>query len=94
MNDIIFFALALLAVPVFARYADVTRDVIRIYHLVGMGGLFLMLTEVTRLAAMKIAFLAVMLPVVDYLATILAFMLVLTGTVWLSIYYIRHPKEI
>ena len=94
MNEIIFFALALLAVPVFARYADVSKDVIRIYHLVGISGLFLMLTEITRHAAMKIAILVTILPFVDYLATMLAFLLVLVGTVALSIYYIRHPKEI
>ena len=94
MNEIIFFALALLSVPVFARFADVSKDVIRIYHLVGIGGLFLMLTEITRLAAMKITFIVMLLPIVDYLATMLAFTLVLVGTVWLSIYYIKHPKEI
>lgn len=94
MNEIIFFALALLAVPVFARYADVSRDVIRMYHLVGMGGLFLMLIEITKLAALKITFLVVALPIVEYLATMLTFTLVLVGTIWLSIYYIKHPKEI
>ena len=94
MNDIIFFALALLSVPVFARYADVSRDVVRIYHLIGISGLFLMLSEITRVAAMKIALLVTILPFVDYFATMLAFIMVLTGTVWLSFYYIRHPGEI
>ena len=94
MNDIIFFALALLAVPVFARYADVSRDVIKIYHLIGISGLFLMLSEITKITAMKTGLLLMILPAVDYLATMLAFVLVLTGTIWLSLYYIIHPREI
>ena len=94
MNEIIFFALALLAVPVFARYADVSRDVVRIYHLIGIRGLFLMLTEITKLAAIKVVFLVMIVPFVEYLATMLAFTLVLVGTIWLSIYYIKHPREI
>ncbi len=94
MNEITIFALALLAVPVFARFARVSKDTMGIYHLVSLGGLFLILGEATRIAGSKVGIIATFLPVIDFATTILAYAGVLGGTLWLTVYYIKHPKEI
>lgn len=94
MNAITIFALALLAVPVFARFARVTKEAMGRYHLIGLGGLFLILGEATRMTADKISPIATLLPVIDIVAVVLAYAGVLFGTLWLSVYYIKHPNEI
>lgn len=94
MNEITIFALALLAVPVFARFAKVSKDTMGIYHLVSLGGLFLILGEATRIAGAKVSIIATFSPVIDFATTILAYAGVLGGTLWLTVYYIKHPKEI
>ena len=94
MNEITVFALALLAVPVFARFAKVAKDAMGMYHLIGLGGLFLILGEATRITAAKIGIVATVSPVIDFTTTILSFAGVLVGTLWLSYYYTKHPKEI
>ncbi|TGN08508.1 LIC10816 family protein [Leptospira ilyithenensis] len=88
MNAITIFALALLAVPVFARFAKVSKEAIVHYHLIGLGGLFMLVGEATRITADKIAPIAFLLP------AILAYAGVVFGTVWLALHYIKHPKEI
>lgn len=94
MNAITIFALALLAVPVFARFARVTKEAMGRYHLIGLGGLFLILGEATRMTADKISPIATLLPVIDIVTVVLAYAGVLFGTLWLSVYYIKHPNEI
>jgi cytosine/uracil/thiamine/allantoin permease len=94
MNAITIFALALLAVPVFARFAKVSREAIVHYHLIGLGGLFLLLGEATRITADKIAVLGVVLPTIDVITAILGYAAVLFGTLWLAVHYIKHPTEI
>ncbi|ABJ76788.1 LIC10816 family protein [Leptospira borgpetersenii] len=94
MNAITIFTLALLAVPVFARFARVTKEAMGRYHLIGLGGLFLILGEATRMTADKISPIATLLPVIDIVTVVLAYAGVLFGTLWLSVYYIKHPNEI
>ncbi len=95
MNEITIFALALLAVPVFARFAkETTVNGRRIYHLFGLGGLFLLLGEITRITSVKIGFIAAVMPVMDIGTSILAYLSVLVGTVWIAYYSMRHLKEV
>ncbi|TGN18759.1 LIC10816 family protein [Leptospira idonii] len=94
MNAITIFALALLAVPVFARFAKVSREAIVHYHLIGLGGLFMLVGEATRITADKISFLAYLLPAIDVTTAVLAYAGVLFGTLWLALHYIKNPKEI
>ncbi|HMV45690.1 MAG TPA: hypothetical protein PK079_21030 [Leptospiraceae bacterium] len=94
MNEITIFAMALLAVPVFARFARVGKETMARFHLIALGGIFLLLGEATRLTAAKIAIIATILPIVDFTSALAAYSLVLLGTIWLSLYYIKHPSEI
>ena len=94
MNAITIFAMALLAVPVFARFARVGKETMARFHLIALGGIFLLLGEATRLTAAKIAIIATILPIVDFTSALAAYSLVLLGTIWLSLYYIKHPSEI
>ena len=94
MNEITIFAMALLAVPVFARFARVGKETMGRFHLIALGGIFLLLGEATRLTAGKIAFVASILPIVDITTALIAYAVVLLGTLWLSLYYIKHPSEI
>jgi len=64
------------------------------FHLIALGGIFLLLGEATRLTAAKIAIIATILPIVDFTSALAAYSLVLLGTIWLSLYYIKHPSEI
>jgi len=94
MTEITVFALALLAVPVFARFGRVSSPVVHIYHLIGLGGLFMLLGEATRMTAGKIGFVAAMLPAIDWVTGIIAYALVLIATLWVAFYYVRHLKEV
>ncbi|WP_411822486.1 LIC10816 family protein [Leptospira sp. 'Mane'] len=94
MNAITIFALALLAVPVFARFAKVSKEAIVHYHLIGLGGLFMLVGEATRITADKIAPIAFLLPAIDVVTAVLAYAGVVFGTVWLALHYIKHPREI
>lgn len=94
MSEITIFALALLAVPVFARFARVSSPLVHIYHLIGVGGLFLLLGEATRLTAAKIGLLAAMLPVIDIVTAFIAYAIMLIATLWVAFYYVRHMKEV
>ncbi len=94
MNEITIFAMSLLAVPVFARFARVGKESMGRFHLIALGGIFLLLGEATRLTAAKITLVASILPIVDYTSAMIAYAVVLFGTVWLSVYYIKHPNEI
>jgi len=94
MTEITVFALALLAVPVFARFAKVSSPVVHIYHLIGLSGMFMLLGEATRITAGKIGLVAAMLPVIDVATAILAFVLIPGATLWVAFYYIRHLKEV
>ena len=64
------------------------------FHLIALGGIFLLLGEATRLTASKIAIVASILPIVDFTTALIAYAVVLFGTMWLSLYYIKHPSEI
>lgn len=86
--------MALLAVPVFARFAKVSKEAIVHYHLVGLGGLFMLVGEATRITADKIPMIAFLVPTLDVVTAILGYAGVVFGTVWLALHYIRHPKEI
>ncbi|PJZ69321.1 hypothetical protein CH373_13640 [Leptospira perolatii] len=94
MDTVTIFALALLAVPVFARFARVSKDAMARYHLIGLGGLFLILGEATRITATKVTPIGTVLPMIDIATAILAYAGVLFGVVWLSLYYVKHPNEI
>lgn len=94
MDTVTIFALALLAVPVFARFARVSKDAMNRYHLIGLGGLFLILGEATKITAVKVTPIAAVLPMIDIATAILAYAGVLFGVVWLSLYYVKHPNEI
>ncbi|MBI3396489.1 MAG: hypothetical protein HY042_11680 [Spirochaetia bacterium] len=93
MNEVTIFALTLLAVPVFARFARVKPDLRRLYHMIGLGGLFLILSEGTRLIAGKIAVLGLALPVMDPVLAVFAYVSILMGTILVSLYFLRHWKE-
>lgn len=94
MNEITMFAMALLAVPVFARFARVKPEVRRIYHLIGLGGLFLLVGDGTRILATKVSFLGLVLPVMDPVTAILGYLSVLMGTLLVVAYFVHHWKEI
>ncbi len=94
MNEITMFAMALLAVPVFARFARVKTELRRIYHLIGLGGLFLLVGEGTRILSMKVNFIGMTLPVMDPVTALLGYLSVLIGTLLVVAYFVRHWKEI
>jgi uncharacterized membrane protein YidH (DUF202 family) len=94
MNEISIFALTLLAVPVFARFARVGKESMGKFHLIALGGIFLLLGEATRISAAKISIIGSILPVIDFTSTLVAYAMVLVGTLGLSLYYIQHPREI
>jgi uncharacterized membrane protein YidH (DUF202 family) len=94
MNEITIFALALLAVPVFARFAKVGKEVMGTFHLIALGGVFLLFGEATRITASKIAIVASISPTIDTISALVSYLLVLAGTSLLTLYYIKHPKEI
>ena len=58
MNEITVFALALLAVPVFARFARVPAESRKIYHMIGLAGLLFLMGETTRIVSTKSAWWA------------------------------------
>ena len=93
MNELTIFALTLLAVPVFARFARVPAGSRKIYHMIGLGGLLFLLGEATRIVAMKIAIFGMIEPILGYVTGVLAFASVAVGTVWVTIYYLRHFTE-
>lgn len=94
MNEVTIFAMALLAVPVFARFARVKPELRRIYHLIGVGGLFLLVGEGTRITSTKVAFIGLTLPVMDPVMAVLGYLSVLMGTLLVVAYFLRHWKEI
>lgn len=94
MNEITIFALALLSVPVFARFARVNKETLGIFHLIALGGIFLILGEATRITASKLSFIESLYSMIDILTAALAYLTVLAGTVWITLYYLKHPKEI
>ncbi len=93
MSEITIFALALLAVPVFARFAKVPPPARKTYHLIGLGGLLLIVGEATRLTATKITILSAVVPVMDFLTAGLAFLSVIAGAAWVTVYYLLHMRE-
>ena len=94
MSEITIFALALMAVPVFARFAKVPTPARNIYHLISLGGLLLIVGEATRLAATKISLIGTVVPAMDFLTAALAFLSVLVGGAWVTVYYVAHLREV
>jgi len=95
MSEVTIFALALLAVPVFARFARESGKKNRsIYHLFGLGGLFLLLGEITRIVSDKILFMGKMLPIIDPVTAILGYLSVVVGTLWIAYESLRHMREV
>ncbi len=94
MSEITIFGLALLAVPVFARFARVPGETRRIYHLIGLAGLMFLLAETTKIVAAQIGVVGAVEPIIGYVSALLAFAGVAVGTVWLTLYYVMHLKEI
>lgn len=95
MSEVTIFALALLAVPVFARFARESGKKTRgIYHMFGLGGLFLLLGEFTRILADRIMIVGKMLPVIDPVTGVLGYVSVLVGTLWIAYISIRHLREV
>lgn len=90
MSEITIFGLALLLVPVFARFARVPAETRKIYHLIGLAGLMFLLAQTTSMVAGTIGFVGVIEPVVGYASAILAFLGVAAGTIWLTVYYMLH----
>ncbi|MCB1318188.1 MAG: hypothetical protein H7A21_11390 [Spirochaetales bacterium] len=93
MSQITIFGLALLAVPVFARFARVPTGTRKIYHLIGLAGLLFLLGETTRIVAETIGLIGTIQPLIGYVVAMLAFVGVAVGTVWLSAYYVLHLKD-
>lgn len=93
MTEITIFALALLAVPVLARFARVPSGSRKIYHMIGLGGLFLILGEAGKLTAQKIGVVSAVMPAMDILTALLAFVSVVVGTVWVTLHYLNHFKD-
>lgn len=94
MSEITIFGLALLAVPVFARFAGVPGETRKMYHLIGLSGLMFLLAETVRIAAGAVDALHLAAPWVAAITALLALAGVLIASVRLAIYYLAHPREV
>ena len=93
MTEITMFALALLSVPVLARFGRVPAETRKIYHLIGLSGLFMLLGEATHWFVKKFAFMSAFAMPVDMLTAFIAYLSILAGTVWIAVYYMKHVTE-
>ncbi len=93
MNEITVFALALLAVPVFARFARVPAESRKIYHMIGLAGLLFLMGETTRIVSTKISLVGAIEPAIGFITAILALLAVVAGTVGVTVYYLRHALD-
>ena len=92
MTENVIFALALIAVPVLARWARLNRKGRMILRFISLAGLFVLLGEATRYTAARLLVLSNLVPIMDILTSILALISILIGVIWITIFFIGSMK--